>query len=629
MPLLPVLEAIAAFIEEHGPLIPPQEAITLALVDHATTGQDLPARLLEILTRIEASTEPEATPAPTQEGEPHPDWPPSTPVPAADTLEGQIVRRLPHDVPLFPVLEAIAAFIEQHGPLIPPQEAITLALVDHATTGQDLPARLLETLTRIEGSTGPEPTPTPTSGLPCFDCEASTAELWIADTQGDGVASRNDCRDAARTGRRGLAEGTRVSRIATGTGRCSGWSYVIAAGWVRDRYLSDSPPPTPITLDPGYGWPALPMEFCTLPLDPEHTAQFSANQFRDAVERAAETWNDALREASHRRALTGVAIRYTGDCDPGESIRGVASDGTTTWVTYLSANERSEIATEPFRPEAADRVGLTSLRARGLVGYEADIKISPSLQAGCELRGVIMHEFGHALGFSDGGRPGDLMYQAYERCTSGPSAGEVAALLDHWARIDLGRYRSLPVDGKILGDPDAPVRIVAFEDFLCPYCGRFTREIIPVLEEEYISRGIVSLEYRHLPIIFPAVSVAFAAASDCAANQNLFWPYHDLLSRKRPGWSFTDIARGLNERLDGAGLDLAEFDACLASEAHLEALFDTVRESIQSLRDLGVGQRLSVPTFIINGELWSVGLRPLQAFRDEIDRVHAAASGGE
>ena len=404
-----------------------------------------------------------------------------------------------------------------------------------------------------------------------------------------------------------------MDRVASGTGRCSDWSYVTTgtwSGWVRDRYLSDSAPPTPISLE-SYWWPALPMEFCTLPLDPEHAAHFSAAQFRDAVERAAGTWNGALREAAHRRPLAETAIRYTGDCEAGGSS---------------SVNQRNEIFVKPFEPEFADTVGWTAHWPSPLT-YEADIRISPSLAAGCELRGVLMHEFGHALGLGHGGARGDLMYPAYERCTSGPSAGEVTALLDQWARTDLGRYRDLPVDGKILGDPDAPVRIVALEDFACPYCGRFSRDIKPMLEEEYISRGIVSLEYRHLPILSPS-SLSAAAASDCVADQNLFWAYHDLLYRP-PGGRFKDVARGLNERLDGPGLDLAEFDACVDSGAHLQTVIDSANESIQLLRDLGTGQRLAVPTFIVNGELWYVGLPPLQVFRDEIDRIHAAASGGE
>ena len=617
VPLFPVLDAIAAFIEEHGPLTRPQEGITLALVDRATAGQDLPARLLDTLTRVEASTEPEPTPAPTsastQEGEPHPDWPSSTPVPAADTLEGQIVLRLAHDVPLLPVLEAIAAFSEEHGPLTAFQKGVTLTLVSRATAGQDLPAQILKAFADIAAQTEQEPAP----GLPCSDCEASRGELWVADTQGDGVASRNDCRDAARTGRRGLAEGTPVRRIATGTGRCSGWSYVTSgawSGWVRDRYLSESAPPTPISLNPHW-WPVLPLEFCTLPLDPEYAARFSAAQFRDAVEHAAETWNDALREASHGQALTGVAIRYTGDCPPVEFFTG--RDG----------NRVNEIFVEPFDPEYAEHVGWAILWPF-LVAPEADIRISPSLSASCELRGVLMHEFGRALGLSEGGGRADLMYPGYERCISGPSAGEVATLLDHWARTDLGRYDDLPVSGKVLGDPDAPVRIVVLEDFGCGVCRTFNHDIKPTLEEEYIADGVVSLEFWHVAIL-SRYSLWSAAASECAADQGLFWPYHDLLFRFGVFQDPRTLARALNARLDGPGLDLEEFDTCFDTATHGQAVIDSTEEARDLMEGLGAGRRLASPTFIVNGELWSVGLWPLQAFRDKIDSVHAAERDGE
>ena len=106
---------------------------------------------------------------------------------------------------------------------------------------------------------GPTPRPTPsppgTPGpdLPCEDCRAAAGSVWVTDTDGDGVASRDDCRDDARTGLRGLPEGTRGERVAAGTGRCAGWSYVTAgswAGWVRDRYLASAgPQPTTGCMD--------------------------------------------------------------------------------------------------------------------------------------------------------------------------------------------------------------------------------------------------------------------------------------------------------------------------------------------------------------------------------------------
>ena len=407
-----------------------------------------------------------------------------------------------------------------------------------------------------------------------------------------------------------------MDRLATGTGRCSGWSYVTTAtwsGWVRDRYLAGSPPPTPINLNTVWV-PVLPMEFCTLPLDPGHDARFNAAELRAAVERAAGAWNAALREATHRRPLSGPAIRYTGDCEVGGSP---------------AQNERNEISVEPLDPELADRFALTSnwVRTGSWVGSdESDIAISPQLSPGCELRGVLMHEFGHSFGFSHGGETGDLMHAAYAPCASGPSAGEVTALLDLWARTDLGRYRHIPVDGRVLGDPDAPVRIVVLEDFACPYCGLFSRAIKPLIEEEYIDAGIVSLEFRHLAVLAP-YSARAAAASECAADQNLFWPYHDLLFRQ-PTVQFKDVARHMNAALGGPGLDLDEFDACVDNGTHEQSARESTSESTQLLIRLGA-RRLGVPAFVINGELWRVGLPPLQVFRDEIDRIHGAASGGE
>ncbi len=71
---------------------------------------------------------------------------------------------------------------------------------------------------------------------------------YVSDTGGSGVRHRDDCREAARTGEAGLAEGQRVLREARGINRCEGWSVVRAGGrqtWVSNGYLSEIPPRAP------------------------------------------------------------------------------------------------------------------------------------------------------------------------------------------------------------------------------------------------------------------------------------------------------------------------------------------------------------------------------------------------
>ena len=113
----------------------------------------------------------------------------------------------------------------------------------------------------------------------------------------------------------------------------------------------------------------------------------------------------------------------------------------------------------------------------------------------------------------------------------------------------------------LLGGDGAAVRIVVYEDFGCTFCREFGREVLPVLEEEYIDRGTVLLEYRHLAILGPE-SVNAAAAAECAADQDLFWPYHDLLACETVR-TYKEHARTLQSTAEGAALNLETFDACV------------------------------------------------------------------
>ena len=185
-----------------------------------------------------------------------------------------------------------------------------------------------------------------------------------------------------------------------------------------------------------------------------------------------------------------------------------------------------------------------------------------------------------------------------------------------------------PVDGRLLGSPDAPVRIVTFEDFSCAHCGTFTRETKPLLEHEYINDGLVSLEFRHLAILGPDSERAHAA-SECAADQNLFWPYHDILFARQgsPGWAtngnLKDFAREMNDVIMEDGLDLGAFDECV--DAGLKEITVQAATDEASRLITGVGAQVSTPKFLVNGVLRIEGAQSMDVFRAEIDAALAAA----
>ena len=95
------------------------------------------------------------------------------------------------------------------------------------------------------------------------------------------------------------------------------------------------------------------------------------------------------------------------------------------------------------------------------------------------------------------------------------------------------RRRRLPV----LGSADAPVTIIEFSDYQCPFCARFHSETLPHIIENYVDAGQVKFVYRDFPIqnIHPN-AVPAAVASECAHDQAAFWEYHDRLFEGMNEW---------------------------------------------------------------------------------------------
>jgi len=119
----------------------------------------------------------------------------------------------------------------------------------------------------------------------------------------------------------------------------------------------------------------------------------------------------------------------------------------------------------------------------------------------------------------------------------------------------------------IIGNPDAPITIIEFSDFQCPFCARFYTQTLPLIHEEYIDLGKVKLVFRDYPIqsIHPN-AVPAAVASECANEQGKFKEMHDMLFEKQNEWSRQETADALSlfsQYATKMQLEQETFDSCL------------------------------------------------------------------
>jgi len=157
------------------------------------------------------------------------------------------------------------------------------------------------------------------------------------------------------------------------------------------------------------------------------------------------------------------------------------------------------------------------------------------------------------------------------------------------------------------GNDDAPVTMIEFSDFKCPYCGRFSTETLPRLREQYINTGQVRFAYKHFAILGPE-SNRIAEATECAAEQGQFWEYHDQIFAGQTS-TFNDA--NLTDLAGELGLDTTAFGECLASGRYTNQI---QRES-QAVSAMGMR---GTPGFLINGVFVS-GAQPFEAFQQVIE----------
>lgn len=164
-------------------------------------------------------------------------------------------------------------------------------------------------------------------------------------------------------------------------------------------------------------------------------------------------------------------------------------------------------------------------------------------------------------------------------------------------------------DDPVLGSAEAPVTIIAFEDFECPFCARFTAEAEQSLIQNEIKAGLARIVWKDFPLSIHSRARPAHEAARCAEEQGKFWEYHDLL--------FSDQSRlnapDLKARARELGLDTAVFDSCFDSHKYRALVERGLREGAQA----GVS---GTPSFVINGTV-VVGALPYESFAEIIAEI--------
>lgn len=195
-------------------------------------------------------------------------------------------------------------------------------------------------------------------------------------------------------------------------------------------------------------------------------------------------------------------------------------------------------------------------------------------------------------------------------------AREVAARAAPPARP--ARELEVPLaDGNRIGSSDAPLTLVQFTDYQCPYCARFFRDVLPEIKENYIDSGKLQLVVHDLPLDFHANAASAAHAARCAADQGRFAAMHDTLYGNAQA---LDEA-ALSEYAANIGLDRAAFDDCMESGRHRES----IARGAAATQALGI---TGTPTFVlgraVEGKVKGpqiLGAQPAAAFAARIDAL--------
>ncbi|MBI4021357.1 MAG: DsbA family protein [Candidatus Aenigmarchaeota archaeon] len=169
----------------------------------------------------------------------------------------------------------------------------------------------------------------------------------------------------------------------------------------------------------------------------------------------------------------------------------------------------------------------------------------------------------------------------------------------------------------VLGSDDAPVTIIEFSDFQCPFCGRFYDQTELQLKQDYVDTGKLRIIYRDFPLSFHPEAQPAAEAAECANEQGKFWEFHDKIFENQATMS----AAAYKQWASDLGMNVDQFTSCVETGKY--------RSEVQADLDAGVAAGVSGTPTVFVGKTGGqgvkiVGAQPYDTFKGAIESFLAA-----
>jgi protein-disulfide isomerase len=288
-----------------------------------------------------------------------------------------------------------------------------------------------------------------------------------------------------------------------------------------------------------------------------------------------------------------------------------AGQGEQASTIYSAIAEELDLDLRDFNDCLSSGRYDAAIEANLQEGSRLGVTGTPSFfVSGYPIRGAQPYDlFDYAIGLAEEGTLADAYEQpAQQQAQATPAAPPEPV--------------DVPIEDAVfaMGDADAPVVIVEYTDFQCPFCSRHHLQTLPQIISDYVESGLVLYVFKDFPLtsIHPQAVVA-AEAARCAADQEQYLPMHDMLFERQTEWGGMENAVEIfTGYADEIGLDTEAFAACMESHRFQEAVMADLEEGSR----FGVG---GTPAFFLNGLPLS-GAQPFTVFEQAISQLLAAES---